>query len=486
MKKNLKDLECLNVEDVARIHSTTLDVLEDIGIRVESAFGRQLLLDSGCRELSNNYISMPSYLVEECISKNKLFSVYGREPEKTMKFGNGEVFIHNFGSVVTMVDSKTGVQKPTTTQEAIDAFRILDKLDCVHLVGPLVTPTEVDVRLGQILSVALGLQNSTKPAYFTMINGTDAAATIQLLTACAGGAAQLKAAPIAILYASAVSPLYFNNDCISVIKIAAENFVPLASLSCPTMGLTAPMSMAGAMVLHNVETLAFNVIAKLVNPEEQVVYGARVGFTDMRSALRVSGYPEEGLMGAAFVQLARKYNMVSDVYGLATKSLNAYDIQQGYEKSICGLFPILAGADMTSGVGHMGDGGTTSFETLVLDNEICSMMIKAAKGISTTDEESLAFDSIKEVVDSGGMFISNKHTVKYLRNGELWNSGLAKGVSMRQQGKQNEPGVVDHVQAVVRQILDAEDDITALQAVDETLEKIVTDMGISMDGVRTK
>jgi trimethylamine--corrinoid protein Co-methyltransferase len=486
MKKIYKNLECLSVDDIKRIHATTLDVLSDVGIKVRSPFGRSLLLDNGCKELENEYISIPPDLVEKCISYNKMFKVSGRDPDKTLEFGNGEVYIHNFGAVASMIDFETGKLHPTDTQDLINAYRLLDKLDSVHLVGPLTTVTEVDTRIVQILSAAIGIQNSTKPVYFTMIDGADAAATIQLLSACVGGMDRLKETPVAILYASPISPLFFNDDCISVIKTAAEAFVPLASLSSPTMGLTAPMSMAGAIILHNAETLAFNVIAKLVNPEEQVVYGARLGFANMMTAMRTSGYPEEGLLGAAFAQLARKYNMVSDVYGLGTRSYNPYDIQQGYEKAICGFQPILAGADMTSGVGHMGSGATTCFETLVIDDEICSMMLKVVQGITTSDEESLAFDVIKEVARSGETFITQEHTVKLLRKGELWSSSLAKDFSFEQWKKQNKPSIADYAHEQVEKLLSEEDDIPAIPAVDEALEKIVRDMGISMDGIRTK
>lgn len=141
---------------------------------------------------------------------------------------------------------------------------------------------------------------------------------------------------------------------------------------------------------------------------------------------------------------------------------------------------------MTSGVGHMGNGATSCFETLVIDNEICSMMMKTIKGIGTSDKESLAFDLIRDIADSGEIFISHEHTVKYLRKGELWKAGLAKDISLEQWRKQNKPSVADYAHTQVQQILDAEDDIPACPAVDETLEKIVIDMGITMDGIRTK
>ena len=114
---------------------------------------------------------------------------------------------------------------------------------------------------------------------------------------------------------------------------------------------------------------------------------------------------------------------------------------------------------MTSGVGHMGSGATTCFETLVIDDEICSMMLKVVQGITTSDEESLAFDVIKEVARSGETFITQEHTVKLLRKGELWSSSLAKDFSFEQWKKQNKPSIADYAHEQVEKLLSEEDDI---------------------------
>jgi len=57
---------------------------------------------------------------------------------------------------------------------------------------------------------------------------------------------------------------------------------------------------------------------------------------------------------------------------------------------------------------------SVSYEKYVVDNEILGMVMRAVEGIKV-DEDTLAFDVIKEV-GPGGHFISSDHTRKYMRS----------------------------------------------------------------------
>ncbi|ATW28860.1 trimethylamine methyltransferase [Candidatus Formimonas warabiya] len=58
-------------------------------------------------------------------------------------------------------------------------------------------------------------------------------------------------------------------------------------------------------------------------------------------------------------------------------------------------------------------GITFSFEQMVMDNDIIKMVRKVLKGIEISDE-TLAVDVIDQV-GAGGDFLSQEHTIKYMR-----------------------------------------------------------------------
>jgi trimethylamine--corrinoid protein Co-methyltransferase len=86
----------------------------------------------------------------------------------------------------------------------------------------------------------------------------------------------------------------------------------------------------------------------------------------------------------------------------------------GHEKTLTGLIPALAGANMIYGSGMLESGITFDYGQLVLDCEFARMIKYTIQGIPVNDE-TLAIDSIKEI-GPGGDYLMHKHTFKHMRS----------------------------------------------------------------------
>ena len=86
----------------------------------------------------------------------------------------------------------------------------------------------------------------------------------------------------------------------------------------------------------------------------------------------------------------------------------------GHEKTLTGLIPALAGANLIYGPGMLESGITFDYAQLVLDSEFIRM-IKHVIGGFTVDNQSLAVDVIKSVGTSGD-FISHQHTLEHIQD----------------------------------------------------------------------
>ena len=95
-----------------------------------------------------------------------------------------------------------------------------------------------------------------------------------------------------------------------------------------------------------------------------------------------------------------------------------HDTQSGYEKAINCLLPFLSGANYISGFGGLVSLMVASYEQLVIDNEIYANVRKAAKGFAV-NEDALGLMCLL-VPSKVCMFLAHPHTVKYLRNGEVF------------------------------------------------------------------
>lgn len=89
------------------------------------------------------------------------------------------------------------------------------------------------------------------------------------------------------------------------------------------------------------------------------------------------------------------------------------DAQAGHEKTLTGLLPGLAGANLIYGMGMFESGCTMDYGQLVLDNEFVAMMKFALNGIPVRDD-TIVLDIIKEVGQFKD-FISHQHTFDNMR-----------------------------------------------------------------------
>jgi len=86
------------------------------------------------------------------------------------------------------------------------------------------------------------------------------------------------------------------------------------------------------------------------------------------------------------------------------------DVQIGHEKTLTGLLPALAGANIIYGLGMLEMGVTFSAAQLLMDADIAAMILYAVKGVTVSDE-TLSVDVTKEVGYRKD-FLTHRHTFK--------------------------------------------------------------------------
>ena len=89
------------------------------------------------------------------------------------------------------------------------------------------------------------------------------------------------------------------------------------------------------------------------------------------------------------------------------------DAQSGHEKTLTGLMPALAGANLIYGLGMIESGMTFDFGQLVMDDEFAGMIKQCVGGIPVRDD-TLGLDVIADVGPFGD-FLSHEHTMAHMR-----------------------------------------------------------------------
>lgn len=401
----------LSPESIEAIHHATLRILGETGIAVKHVGARNLLISYGAR-VEKERILIPPELVEKCIADaGKRVSIRGRSGViKTL--GDGNLYFHNLGGARDVIETDTGQKHYATVKDLIDAARLLDALENCHTVTPFFTPQDVP---GDLMSLAMyrhAIPNTTKP-----LQGPGVQYPAETHAAVRMAEVIGKPDEILTLAVSPVSPLTIPDHEVDAIFEIARLGIAFGPLPCPTAGATAPMSIAGALAQQNAEILMCLVLAQLIHPGLPMIYCGRLAMMEARTGISVWGGVELALASAATVQLGHRYGFPVNVYGFSTNA-HGLDLQNGFERANNAMLPALAGADELSGIGEMEAGVSGSFAQMVADNEFAASVLRARRGFEVNDD-ALAVELFNPVMDGSRNFLGQKHTMKYLKAGEV-------------------------------------------------------------------
>lgn len=441
----MHEFKVMSELDIEAVHSSSLRVLAETGIILTHPEAREILSGAGAM-IENDRVLLPPALVEAQVSKSTTkVSIRGRGGSvKTL--GDQSLHWHNLGGARDIYDAGSGTRSKAMLKDLQDCTRLLDALDGVTTITPFFTPQDVP---GHLMSLAMyrhAIPNTTKPLQGPGVQTAQEVQFAMQMAAVIGPPAEIFS-----LSVSPVSPLNFPNDGAAAIIEIARNGVPFAPLPCPTAGTTAPFSIAGAVTQQNAEVLAAIVLAQLAHPGLPIIYCGRLAMMEPRTGLSVWGGVELGLASAATVQIGHHYGLPVNVYGFSTNS-HTLDIQSGFERSLNAIIPALAGADELSGIGEMEAGVMGSFAQIVCDNEIAASVRRLRKGFEIT-EDSLAVDVISSIMRGTHNFLGQKHTMRYLRGGEVLLTTLAERGSWENWEAHGRQGMAERAQFEAMNIL---------------------------------
>jgi len=437
--------QVITQQEVEAIHQTTLRILGEIGIVLDHPETREILLEAGA-VIKNDRVILPPELVESCLAKcGGPVQVTGRGGN-TVEIGSGNLHWHNLGGARDIYDPVSRKARRATVQDVRDATRLLDALEQASTITPFFTPTDVP---GELMSLAMyrhALPYTLKPLQGP---GVQTANEVKFAVAMAEVIGPAK--DVLTLSVSPVSPLTFPDDMAESMVEIARHGIPFGPLPCPTAGTTAPFSLAGAITQQNAEVLAAVVIAQCVTPGLPIIYCGRLAMMDPRTGASVWGGIEMGIASAGTVQIGHYYGFPVNVYGLSTNA-HMVDVQNGYERALNALLPALAGADEISGIGEMNAGVMGSLAQMVIDEDAIASVKRAIRGFDV-DQDSLAFEVIRSVMKGPRNYLGERHTINYLRGGEIIGSKLGERRSFEEWADSGRTSMVEKAQAEVERIL---------------------------------
>jgi len=410
-------LNMLPKNSVVRIHEASLEVLNRVGVRVEDPVMREQLYGRGCVIEKERVKFTPDFIHEVCAGIHRSFTLT-YPPGTGIEMGSGSTLTHPTGGMPFVLDIETGNRRLGRARDLINMTQLINNLDQIDINCAMLFLDDVPAEINEIKQCEILLRYSRKPLYILAGSENKARYIVELFRAAAGLSINQQEGYKGLVGISPESPLNFPQSITDIMRVIISAGLPAVMLPAPLVGFTAPMTMAGGLVQQNASMLAFSAIASQINPATPLIYGARLAFANMRTGNSIWGLPNVGMAGAYSVQIADYYGFVSDVYGLSCSSCIS-DTQAGYEKMANGLLPLMAGAGMISGFGGLASLTVASYEQLVIDNEIMRVLRKMIRGVKI-NKDTLAVDVIAAAAAEDQPYLLQEHTLKHLRNDEVF------------------------------------------------------------------
>ncbi len=409
--------EWLTAEERTLIHKKSLELLIEIGVKVESEKILKSMAKAGFAvEPDRSLLHFTDQQIEDALrAAPKRFTLGGLNKKYDMKLGEGHCYFATDGQGCYAADLDSEERKESKMADLLDAAVLADQLDYLHCFWPIVTAHDVPNGTRTLHELVECWRVSSKHFQSDCYNEGQAKYYQEILLAVFGSIEEIKARNPFSLVGCPVTPLTFEGPMLEGTVALGELGVPVVILPMPISGTTAPMSMMATVIQNNAEVMAGNVIFQTLHPGRPVIYGAAPGILDMSTGLFCVGSPEGGLQNAACCEMAHFYNFPVLACGGGADA-QVPGIQSAMER-MAGILPIYqAGADIICGLGLTGTAQCLYREELLIGQDIVGFCKRIGDGLRIGEEHALT--GLAKEIGPGGNFLAEASTVKYLRAGE--------------------------------------------------------------------
>ncbi|MFW9929066.1 MAG: trimethylamine methyltransferase family protein [Candidatus Thorarchaeota archaeon] len=454
----LNKIEILSKDELEQIHAASLELLQTVGIKVDSEKARATLKENGAEVGENSlFVKFPESLITEKLRLvPNSFTLHGPDGDFKATVDVKHTEFATIGTPVKIYDPehKKGVRKSLMT-DTINQIRVVDSLDHVICSHIDVWPNDIKYTAIHVHCLYQWVKNTKKPYGLGCLGRLASQDMMNLTSMIVGGENELITHPRLVGFMNPTSPLHLPQLMTNGFEVFTKYKQPTIIAPEALAGTSSPVTLAGLLTQTNAEILGSAVLSQMYNPGAPIFYGTVSHITDMRTGNSAMGSVEMGLITAGIAQLARYYNIPSRGPGCGTDS-KLLDMQNGYERFQTLMLAAQAGINYITCAGTYEATLVEALELLVIDDDLIGMVKRAIEGINV-NEDTIGIDVIKKVAttDRKGMnFLAEKHTKNHMKN-ELYFPKLSDRSRRSTWYKKGAKDIIERAYEKVNEILES-------------------------------
>jgi trimethylamine--corrinoid protein Co-methyltransferase len=437
----------LSEEQLVDLQEATLRILEEVGVKFPSEKALAIFAEHGAQvDHQTQIVKIPRELVHKAMATvPRYFHLGARAPECDFDLEEGVTYFTTDGCGVETVDLETRQRRPSCKADVGRMAHVVDYLSSMAFCWPMVSAQDYG-KTAPLHELDAAWNNTVKHVQSeTLMGGAAARYALEMATVIAGDREELRRRPVLSLVLCTIAPLAQDEDGIEGALTLAEAGIPVGFLAMPTLGTTAPATLAGAFAVGDAEIISGTVLLQLAFPGAPVFHSLMHGWADPRSGNYVP-YPVDARCRYAPVDMAHHWGMPSFGGAFGTESEEPGTWQSAADVALDPLLIGLSRAEWVTGIGLNRNFTLLYPEAIILDDELYHRARYALLEMEVSPE-TLALEVIQKV-GPGGHYLAQKHTRKHMRT--AMKPGLAH--QMAPDGKYRDP--VEVAREKVRWILD--------------------------------
>ena len=470
----LRKIEVFSKDELKAIHSATMLLLTETGIKVDSNEARQRLKENGALvDDGTKFVRFPESLIKEKLKTvPSNFKLYGPDGSFSFEVNTETSQFATIGTPVKIYDksSKKGVRK-TVLEDTIQQIRIVDSLENVVCSHIDVWPNDISYITIHSECIYQWVKNTKKPYGLGCLGKLASQDMMNMASIIVGGDEELIKRPRLIGFMNPTSPLQLPQLMTNGFSVFAKYKQPTIIAPEALAGASAPVTLAGLLTQTNAEIIGSTVVSQIFNPGAPIFFGTVSHVTDMRTGNSAMGSIEMGLITAGIAQLARYYNIPSRGPGAGTDS-KLLDLQNGYERLQTLMLAVQAGVNYITCAGTYEATLVESLELLVIDDDLIGMIKRMMDGI-IVNEDTIGLDVIKKVSTSeikGVNYLAEAHTRQHMKT-ELYMPKLADRARRSTWYKKGAKDIIMRAREKVDEILESPPTIKLDPEIDRRLKE---------------
>ncbi len=406
-------LRLLDEELVTRIVGEARELLCILGVEIHNDEVLSILGDHGAGiDSAARRATLTEGIIDRalgCVPASfRLYDVLGNQ---THDLSGDNVHFTPGSAAINILDGRTGGIRKPETADYVRYAKLVGGLRHIASQSTAFIPADVHERISDSYRLYLSLMYCEKPVVtgaFT-IEAFEIMKDLQIaVRGCSGALAEK---PLAVLSCCPTSPIKWSDVTSQNVVDCARCSIPVEFVSMPLSGFMAPVTLVGTLIQHTAETLSGVVISQLAKPGAPVLYGGSPAIFDVRYETTPMGAVETMMIDCAYNEIGKSLGMPTQGY-ISLSDAKQLDGQAGLESSMGATLAALSGINNISGPGMLDFESCQSLEKLVLDNEICGMVMRLLKGIEPR-EDFPAAPLFEELLREKHLIIAD-HTRKYI------------------------------------------------------------------------